>query len=84
MFRAGEAVSFDTQAGRIAPRGCSAAKVGGIVIQGGGDYLSRSFGGQNVAIVAANQSGLTGLTVTNPNPSGLWCCGLNLPILYGY
>jgi parallel beta-helix repeat protein len=46
----------------------------GTVIQGGGDYLSRSFGGQNVAIVGANQAGLTGVTVTNPHPRGygLW------------
>ncbi|WP_375502695.1 DUF1565 domain-containing protein [uncultured Nostoc sp.] len=45
-----------------------------IVIQGGGDYLSRSFAGQNVAIVGANQTLLTGVTVTNPNRRGygLW------------
>nr|WP_244919344.1 DUF1565 domain-containing protein [Nostoc commune] len=45
-----------------------------IVIQGGGDYLSRSFGGQNIAIVGANQTLLTGVTVTNPNRRGygLW------------
>ncbi|OUL21214.1 hypothetical protein BV372_31925 [Nostoc sp. T09] len=42
----------------------------GITIQGGGEYLSRSFGGQNVTIVGANQAGLTGVTVTNPNPRG--------------
>ncbi|MCC5662777.1 DUF1565 domain-containing protein [Nostoc sp. CHAB 5784] len=45
-----------------------------IVIQGGGDYLSRSFAGQNVTIVGANQTLLTGVTVTNPNRRGygLW------------
>ncbi|WP_230967174.1 DUF1565 domain-containing protein [Nostoc sp. NZL] len=45
-----------------------------IIIQGGGDYLSRSFAGQNVAIVGANQALLTGVTVTNPNRRGygLW------------
>ncbi|MEH2433627.1 MAG: DUF1565 domain-containing protein [Nostoc sp.] len=45
-----------------------------IVIQGGGDYLSRSFAGQNVAIVGANETLLTGVTVTNPNRRGygLW------------
>jgi len=44
-----------------------------ITIQGGGEYLSRSFGGQNVTIVA-NQALLTGVTVTNPNTRGygLW------------
>jgi parallel beta-helix repeat protein len=46
----------------------------GITIVGGGEYLSRSFGGQNVTIVGANQAGLTGVTVTNTNPRGygLW------------
>ncbi|BAY26073.1 hypothetical protein NIES2100_58840 [Calothrix sp. NIES-2100] len=46
----------------------------GITIVGGGEYLSRSYGGQNVTIVGANQTGLTGVTVTNPNPRGygLW------------
>ncbi|WP_242053533.1 DUF1565 domain-containing protein [Nostoc parmelioides] len=45
-----------------------------VKIQGGGLFLSRSFGGQNVAIVGANQAGLTGVTITNPNPRGygLW------------
>ncbi|MEA5504267.1 DUF1565 domain-containing protein [Halotia wernerae UHCC 0503] len=46
----------------------------GITIQGGGEYLSRSFGGQNVTIIGANQGGVTGVTVTNSNPRGygLW------------
>ncbi|MEH2014179.1 DUF1565 domain-containing protein [Nostoc sp.] len=45
-----------------------------IIIQGGGNYLSRSFAGQNVAIVGANQAFLTGVTVTNSNHRGygLW------------
>lgn len=45
-----------------------------IIIQGGGDYLSRSFAGQNVTIVGANQALLTGVTVTNSNRRGygLW------------
>ncbi|MEH2119152.1 DUF1565 domain-containing protein [Nostoc sp.] len=45
-----------------------------IIIQGGGDYLSRSFAGQNVAIVGADQALLTGVTVTNSNRRGygLW------------
>lgn len=45
-----------------------------IIIQGGGDYLSRSFGGQNVTIIGANQAVLTGVTVTNSNRRGygLW------------
>jgi len=45
-----------------------------IIIQGGGDYLSRSFGGQNVTIIGANQAVLTGVTLTNSNRRGygLW------------
>ncbi|KAM3113619.1 DUF1565 domain-containing protein [Phormidesmis sp. 146-33] len=45
-----------------------------IIIQGGGFFLSRTFARQNVAIVGANQAGLTGVTVTNANPQGygLW------------
>lgn len=42
----------------------------GILIQGGGQFLSRSFGGQNVAIVGANQAQLIGVTVTNSYPRG--------------
>lgn len=46
----------------------------GVNIVGGGDYLSRSFGRQNVAIVGANQASLSGVTVTNSNSRGygLW------------
>jgi parallel beta-helix repeat protein len=42
----------------------------GILIQGGDDYLSRSFGKQNIAIVGANNTTMTGITVTNSNPRG--------------
>jgi parallel beta-helix repeat protein len=45
-----------------------------VVIQGSGVYLSRSFAKQKVTIVAANRSGLRGVTVTNSAPQGygLW------------
>jgi parallel beta-helix repeat protein len=51
----------------------------GVNIVGGADYLSRSFGRQNVAIVGANQTSLTGLTVTNSNTRGygLWIESVN-------
>jgi parallel beta-helix repeat protein len=52
----------------VSLQGDARTKGRGILIQGGGDYLSRSYGGQKVTIVAANQSGLTGVTVTNPKP----------------
>lgn len=42
----------------------------GIIIQGGGDYLTRTYGNQNIAIIAAEQSGLTGVTLTNTNNRG--------------
>ncbi|MBN3950044.1 MAG: DUF1565 domain-containing protein [Nostoc sp. NMS7] len=55
-----------------------------IILQGGGDYLSRSFAGQNVTIVGANQALLTGVTVTNSNPRGygLWIESCN-PVVAG-
>lgn len=42
----------------------------GIVIRGGGAFLSSTSAGQNIAILGANQAQLIGVTVTNPNPRG--------------
>ncbi|WP_193196162.1 DUF1565 domain-containing protein [Nostoc sp. MG11] len=58
----------------VSIQGDPSSKGKDIIIQGGGGYLSRSFGGQNVTIVGANQALLTGVTVTNSNPRGygLW------------
>jgi parallel beta-helix repeat protein len=58
----------------VSIQGDNRRKGRGIVIAGGGNYLSRTFGGQNVTIVGANQAGLTGVTLSNPNPRGygLW------------
>ncbi|MBD0262869.1 MAG: DUF1565 domain-containing protein [Tolypothrix sp. T3-bin4] len=75
--------TYSTQTGEVFPlilkprvsiQGDSYSKGREIEIQGGGDYLSRSFGGQNATIVGANQAGLTGVTVRNPNRRGygLW------------
>lgn len=46
----------------------------GIVIRGGGRFLSPTSAGQDIAILGANQATLIGVTVTNPNPRGygLW------------
>ena len=41
-----------------------------IIIQGGGEYLSRYYGSKNIGIVATGNSKLAGVTVTNPNPRG--------------
>lgn len=45
-----------------------------IVIKGGGTFLSPTFARQNITILGANQAGVSGVTVTNPNPRGygLW------------
>jgi len=75
--------TYSTQTGEVFPlilkKGVSiqgdSHKLGrDLQIQGGGYYLSRSFGGQNITIVGANQARLTGVTVTNPNRRGygLW------------
>lgn len=55
-------------------QGDSLTKGQGITIRGGGTFLSRSFGGQNVTIVGADKAELSGVTVTNPQPRGygLW------------
>lgn len=71
--------TYSTQTGEVFPlilnsgitiTGDSASKGRDIVIQGGDDYLSRSYGKQNVAIVGLNQASLMGVTVTNPNRRG--------------
>jgi parallel beta-helix repeat protein len=69
----GEVFPLILKAG-VSIQGDASTKGKGISIQGGGDYLSRSFGSQNVTIVGANQAGLSGVTVTNSNPRGygLW------------
>ncbi len=54
--------------------GNEANKGGGILIQGSGNYLSRTFAGQNVTFLLANSAELRGVTVTNPatRGSGVW------------
>ncbi|WP_238993718.1 DUF1565 domain-containing protein [Calothrix sp. PCC 6303] len=54
----------------ITLQGDPASKGKNIIIQGGNDYLSRSYGRQNITIVGANESALVGVTITNPNPRG--------------
>ena len=46
----------------------------GVTIYGGGSYTSRTFLNQNATIVAANNSQISGVTVTNPNirGTGVW------------
>jgi len=45
-----------------------------VIINGGGRFVSPTFASQNIAIAAANDSRIEGITVTNSNPRGygLW------------
>ncbi|MEM9925828.1 MAG: DUF1565 domain-containing protein [Cyanobacteria bacterium P01_D01_bin.50] len=45
-----------------------------IIIQGGGEYLSRYYGSKNMAVFASGKATLAGVTVINPNSRGygLW------------
>ncbi|BAY38084.1 hypothetical protein NIES2111_24290 [Nostoc sp. NIES-2111] len=54
--------------------GNEANKGRNILIEGSGNYLSRTFAGQNVTFVLQNNSELRGVTVTNPasRGSGVW------------
>lgn len=58
----------------VSIQGDPGTRGGNTVIQGGGTFLSPTFARQNITILGANSSGVTGVTVTNPNPRGygLW------------
>ncbi|BAY81354.1 hypothetical protein NIES267_08300 [Calothrix parasitica NIES-267] len=58
----------------VAIQGDIAARGKGVIIQGGGEYLSRYYGSKNIGIVAAGNAKIAGVTVMNPNPRGygLW------------
>ena len=55
-------------------QGNPSAQGQGILIRGGGHYLSPTFARQNVAVLGADHAVLTGVTITNPNNRGygLW------------
>lgn len=46
----------------------------GVLIQGGGSYISRTVARQNVTMVGTDKATVTGVTITNPNRRGygLW------------
>ncbi|MEO1376333.1 MAG: S-layer homology domain-containing protein [Cyanobacteria bacterium J06635_10] len=54
--------------------GNEANKGGGILIEGSGDYQTKSFGLQNITLVLASNAQLMGVTVTNPinKGTGVW------------
>ncbi|MBD2137477.1 DUF1565 domain-containing protein [Anabaena sp. FACHB-1237] len=75
--------TYSTQSGEVFPlivkpgvaiQGNITNKGKSVIIHGGGQYLSRSFGSQNVAIVTKDQSRVSGVTVINNNSRGfgLW------------
>lgn len=75
--------SYTKETGEIFPltiksgvtlRGDESSRGQGIVIIGGGQYLSPTFAGQNATILAETGSQISGVTITNPNKrgTGLW------------
>ena len=56
----------------------------GIVIRGGGSFLSPTAARQNITVLAVNQSTLAGVTVTNPNSRGygVWVESSSPTLLY--
>ncbi|MDB9344289.1 DUF1565 domain-containing protein [Nodularia spumigena CS-586/05] len=54
----------------VSLRGDESSQGQAILITGGGSYTSRTFAGQNITILANNNSTVAGLTVTNPNQRG--------------
>lgn len=58
----------------ISIQGNPQSKGQGIIIQGGGTYMSRTFARQNITIIGANNAAISGVTITNANPRGygLW------------
>ena len=69
----GETFPLQLKAG-VTLKGNPDTKGRGIVISGGGQFVSRTFASQNVTVVAASRSTLTGVTITNANRRGygLW------------
>jgi parallel beta-helix repeat protein len=66
-------------------RGDEASEGKSVQIVGGGNYLSRTFAGQNVTIAIANPNAIvSGITVTNPNTrgTGLWIEGADPTIRF--
>lgn len=75
--------TYSTRSGEVFPlivkpgvtiKGNISNKGKSVIIHGGGEYLSRNFGSQNVAIVTNEQSRVSGVTVINNNSRGygLW------------
>ena len=69
----------------ITLQGTAAAQGSNIIIKGGGDFISPTGAGQNVAIAMIKDAGtITGITVTNPHTRGhgVWIESANPNITY--
>ena len=70
---------------KITLQGTAVAQGSNIIIKGGGDFISPTGAGQNVAIaVIKNEVTITGITVTNPHTRGhgIWIESANPTISY--
>ncbi|MEP0911116.1 DUF1565 domain-containing protein [Leptolyngbya sp. GB1-A1] len=67
----GEVFPLQMRSG-ITIQGDSSTAGQGIVIRGGGEFVSSSQGSQNVTLIGAMNTLLTGITITNPQGHGLW------------
>ena len=58
----------------ITVQGSPSSNIPQAMIQGGGDFVSPTLSLQNVAVIAADRSGLAHVVVSNPNPhgQGIW------------
>lgn len=72
-YNAGETFPLKLKPGVIL-RGDESQRGEGVVITGGGVHLSRIWAGQNITILAGENSQILGVTVTNPNQlgTGVW------------
>lgn len=73
-----------TVPGGVTVIGNEANKGSGILISGGGSFISRTFAGQNVTLLLETNAQLRGVTVTNPNTrgTGVWLESTN-PVIVG-
>ncbi len=64
-------------------RGDDVSNGQGIIIEGGGGFISPSLAGQNITIRALDNSKIIGLTITNPNKrgTGVWVESTNPVIM---
>lgn len=67
--QSGETFPLELKPG-VTLQGDPPSKGRSIIIRGGSLFISPTFARQNVAILAANKSGIAGITVTNPNTRG--------------